>query len=201
MRRLSLAALLALALLLPALSASATVTYTYTGNTFDNIDDRPAIPGATFSTADFVTITLELPALLGPNFSGNVAGSLLSYTAFGGNVLLTETNSTPRNSNVTLHTDGSGEIVAWGMTFEQPLEGISSVGDAVHSGIAPGSNYDQASSNICIQGGVDICLAADGDFAGNDPGNLGAWVVPEPTTVLLLSASLLGLANIRRRRS
>src|SRR5215471_16373072 len=102
---------------------SADTNYSYTGNFFtaDNIVNSPEIPG-TYTTMDFVSVSLDLPTALGPNFSGPVTPVLPSFISDGRNEF-DLSSSGFITKTIMLQTDALGNIVSWNINIETPITG------------------------------------------------------------------------------
>jgi hypothetical protein len=165
--------------------ASATgITYTYTGNAFTNFGGNYSCAGGVGECA--VSLSFTVATAFGGNtpFGGF---SPISFTFSDGTNMLTQTNA--QASFFELSTGPSGAIYQWAIfacdysidvcidTFNDP-GGLSPYGPGVG---------DSSPGNPALS-----------DYASNS-NNPGTWSTPEPSSILLLGAALLGLFGTRRR--
>ena len=178
-------------------SASAATFYSYVGKEFTTVTDSTPPLGATFSTGDFVAVSLEFASPLSPNLvDSDVTALLLSFTAQAGTLELTDANAV-LVEDLTVTTDGAGEIVGWVFNTFQPPPYV--VGQEYGQILTSSGTQDLALLRNCQTLFDSSCISSD------DRGNVlfdpGTWsLVPEPSTALLLATGLVGLAAQGRKR-
>jgi hypothetical protein len=160
-----------------------TFTYTYTGHDFTEVS-------APYTTSDFVTGSFTLAAPLPSNldFSNGLHFQPLSFSFTDGVQTIDNFNAT-NEAFTMLGTDSSGAINSWNIVMFI-FTGSSSNNEIVTSSFERGLDVG---NNLVGSGRID-----------RDP---GTWVetvnssaVPEPSTVALLGAGILGLAGVARRK-
>jgi hypothetical protein len=111
-------------------------------------------------------------------------------------------------------TDGTN-FTATGISFSTPIFGVNSGGTATGGGNSLDGNL--AANRASVSGSIASLSIADGTVfylrwvdineVGNDAGvaiddlTLTAFTIPEPSTMLLVGAGLVGLLALRRRHS
>ena len=199
-----------LCVLLSVASPASAVTYVYTGNPLLS-ENAPPVPG----TFPGLTISFNVPGVLGPNFSGDITqevlanGFSLSFPNQPGfSVTTTQANvgfnqdGTPRATfNVT--TDSTGHINTWNIIAHQ-----GTFPDIAFNFIGSCSNQTSTPQLGC--GGTGGFVSSDQTdeplgcltCAFGNTNNPGTWtLVPEPST-LMLEAPPLALigASVWTRR-
>lgn len=175
--KLYLARLTTFLLLVAAIAdVSASVVYQYTGNNFNSFSSPTS-----YDSSMMVTITLELPSILAPNF--NSAVSPISFSFEDSNQIIDNTNATSTLFN--FETDATGNILSWAVAAA-----IDSEFKAIHS-LKHFSNSDAGED----YGGIS---QSDWGAISNTP---GAWsVVPIPAAFYLFGSGLLCIVSIARKR-
>jgi hypothetical protein len=182
-RNLATGAALALALALQSSPAAhANVILTYTGNNFTSFISP-------YTGTDKVTASITLAAPLGDNLSLGPVTPIAFSLSDG---VQTITNQTPGliDQTFSFATDAMGNISDWfvDVDFSSP----TGTGDIVTGG--PTRPLDTAGITNA-SGNAD---ASNSGMPGTWPGTTSA--VPEPSTVTVLGAGLLGLGLLRWRR-
>ncbi len=190
-----------------AAPSTATVIYHYTGVPFTHFLDETS-PSGSFTTSDFVSVTLEFAAPLAADSPPqDVEPNLLSFRVSDGRSTLTDSSAVL--SAFVVGTDAFGAIDEWYISAQGFLFEPTSVGEQ-----APLiSTTNQPNAQNADYGNLFECTAVTGEgvctAAGTDLGsvefvagsNAGTWtVIPEPTTALLLGLGLMGLGVSRRWR-
>ena len=174
-------------LLHSAAPAAATVTYSYQGKPFDAFLDDQSVPGSYDSTM-FVSGFFELAEALDANLDAeDIATSVLSFSFSDGRQTIT--NLTATTSTFRVSTDGLGNILSWRALVGEgnPQTALIQTANETLGGRLV--ELDQARIGAVLQ-------AFD---QGSVSGQPGAWtLIPEPSTVLLFAAGLVGLGLKRR---
>ena len=179
-------------------SATADTVYTYTGNPFTEFQGTDACIGGVGECSITLSFTLAfpLPANFGSGFLTLVTP--LSFSMTDGVHTLTQLNSTPF---FLVETGPTGQIDFWGISASTPL-------------VPPEQFFLVTQRTASVVFGDDdtntFTAVGNGDF--NSTGfarvldNPGTWTistvphVPEPSSLMLLSAGLLGLTPTFRKK-
>lgn len=180
-----------LLLLSPAARADS-VTYTYTGPQFTIFTGDYSCPGICSISATFTLSQALAPNLFGTDISAQV----LSMSITDG--VHADTNVADLVSAV-FFTDSQGNITGWSWEDVEPQDGFADVFvmDTVGNFFSFGS-FDRGASGNSNTGIILGTAEVD-----NNP---GAWTssanqaVPEPSSFLMLTASMLAVAAATRRR-
>jgi hypothetical protein len=213
--------------ILVAVTAGATTVYTYTGSPLTQIvgtgvQDSTQYIGQNVSLSFSLPFNLVLPANLvgvdigtiAPNWINSIFNSggtlpdgwwkepYVSWHATDGIDVLSE-GDPHRMLRTVVWTDSVGSLLGWSLFAAQTF--------------GPSDGYFGTLITICSGGGYatstwDACSAGDsitpnynGDpFIGASNSVRGTWsvtsdVIPEPSSVLLISGGLIFLATVRRR--
>ena len=173
-------------------TASADQTYTYTGNPFTNDQGTDTCPPECSLSGSFA-----VSSALGVGLS-YVELSPTSYSFTDGNTVWNQSDSTI--DGFLMSTNGTGQITNWEIEL------------VLNSGLQPWFFSANNGPNInCVGcfGTVDQTESSDSNsftgiaYNGNDE---GTWTVgavgrvPEPSSILMLGAGILGLLSTTRRR-
>lgn len=172
----------------PASQSNAAV-YSYTGQPYSETT-------GIYTTNDFLTVEIETDSPLAPGLDLlDISSNIVSYSAFGGNQILT-----PENSFITwafFSTNPQGEITSWRLYLSQPYEFRTREEMLTQSGATFPPLTDQLRTNECIVG-QPSCFAGVRARNFSTPGTWSQTLVPEPSTALLVG---LGLTVIGSSRS
>ena len=175
-------ALLAPITIRPAL---ADVVYQYTGHDF-------TVVSSPYDTSDYVSISVTLPAPLGPNLNGPqyaVNAPILAYTATDGVQTITGPSG-DTTGTFEFSTDGAGTITAWSVTISQ-----DSGGSIVTQ---YGANFQV---NLVDQGTLTRTeLGYNEDEIGSWSGPNQTMSTPEPGSLAVIAIALAGLGWTRRQK-
>jgi hypothetical protein len=193
-RQLFLSGLLSVLGLLAA-TASATVIYQYTGPGFTNLDPP-------YTTSDHVSITLTASTLLPSNLPDQsyITPYLISFS-FSDGVQTVSGATTPTNPLLFAATDDAGNIVpGWDVEVDQGGSRIISNYEPTFANGVDDSDSALANVDCKLVGVQRVCPQA---FVSTAPAGqpAGTWVtiVPEPSTVALISGGASLLAATTRR--
>jgi len=174
-RTLELALIVAGLVTWTARSAEANTIYQYTGNPFTSFVSP-------YTSGDALSLSFALASPLADNLS-NQAITPISFSFSDGVQTLTNLNTA--GNQFVVFTDASGNINHWSMTVETPDQ----FNDIITANF-PGNVIDQA--KVLVSSSFRIASNS------NTP---GSWtLVPEPSTLMLCSSSLLILAVAARKR-
>jgi|SRR5580700_11498759 hypothetical protein len=166
----------------------------YTGNTYTNV----SVPSSGYTTASFITATLTfqnpLPsnASLAYGYGGlgtpTATDPLLAFSISDGS----QTFNLSNGINIFLVTGSQGQIVSWFVgACGAPCSSALNI-DTQYGLSAP---FATLGADGSTQGSGGTVLA----YNTNDPGR---WTsVPEPSSLLMLGAGILGLAGFSLKRS
>ena len=162
--------------------------YSYTGQTYSETT-------GTYTTDDFLTVEIETDVTLESDLDLlDISTRIVSYSAFGGNQILT-----PENSQITwafFSTNSQGDIVSWRLLFTQPYEFGTREEMLTQSGATFPPLTDQLRTNQCIVGQAG-CFAGVRARNFSSPGMWERTVVPEPSTALLIGVGLVAVGCSR----
>lgn len=154
-------------------SSATAVTYQYTGNPFTET-------AGPYTTADFVSGTIELSSVLPSNMSlGPITVNAYSFS--DGVNTLTQTNSSLAQSSVS--TNGNGVITDWSVEM-----------------LAPSGSQISTNNGSSLTADDGLLPGIPPAGFGQNSNNAGVWtLVPEPSTALLFATGVVGLAARRHR--
>jgi hypothetical protein len=182
-------------LLMIASNAQATSIYQYTGNPFDTFIDN-GIPSGSYTTDMRVTgsFTVSEPLAANLPLGTDISGLVLEASLNDGRQTWTPADSL-NIPILEVGTDALANITTWSVSFGSTIF-ISNL--FVVSGIetisTPLSTTDGGANFLDIGN-----LTPSVGDAAQVTSNPGMWtLIPEPSTALLLSIGLLGLAKRRR---
>jgi hypothetical protein len=174
-----------------AAPAKADSVESYTGNTYTNV----SVPSSGYTTASFITATLTfqnpLPAnaSLAYGYGGlgrpTATDPLLAFSISDGS----QTFSLSNGLNIFLVTGSQGQIVSW---FVGACGAPCSSALSIYTQFGVPAPFDAFDGSV--QGSSGAVLAYNTD----DPGK---WTsVPEPSSLLMLGAGILGLAGLSLKK-
>jgi hypothetical protein len=166
----------------------------YTGNTYTNV----SVPSSGYTTASFITATLTfqnpLPAnaSLAYGYGGlgtpNATDPLLAFSISDGS----QTFNLSNGINIFLVTGNQGQIVSW---FVGACGAPCSSALNIDTEFGLPAPFPTLGIDGSVQGSSGTVLAYNAD----DPGK---WTsVPEPSSLLMFGAGILGLAGFSLKRS
>lgn len=192
-------------------AANASVIYTYTGQAFTAITPSPgSAPADPYQAGDRVTGTFELAAPLPGNLPALTVITPVAFSFSDG--VNTLTNATALTAAFGLSTDASGHILEWLVVVSANQTGPGATRRTISTRNYLNPNFQTAPA---IDRGSDTLCGANSPPGGcesfddgylqaaenrNAPGTWTVEAVPEPTSMLLISAALAGLAARRRPR-
>ena len=186
--------LFAVALAVHPTAAYASVIYSYNGANFDSIYDTENVPG-TYTTEMSVSGYFELAAPLAPNlpYATDISASIISFSFSDGRI--TPNYAPPPISTFFVGTDSQGAISAWQVEVvalsNDNTYAVNDILTVFHGNPGDGDFAVRSSCPPDTPGGD--CADSAQTYT------TGTWsVVPEPTTGLLVSFGLLGLAGWHR---
>jgi hypothetical protein len=173
---------LLLAALLPS-NARADTVYTYTGNPFTTTTGCPTLCD--------VTGSFDVTTPLAPNLNLATVNPI-SFDLSAGTF-----NLTSGSDLLTVSTDSSGNISAWTWQVVGPTNGaqariLTQSGDAA----IPGSAFDDVRFGTNPAPFVGPIVASVFDSPGSWASGPGGTAVPEPGSLSLLAAGLLGVMGL-----
>lgn len=154
---------------------SASVVYQYAGNNYNSFSSPTS-----YDDSMMVTITLELPSILEPNYNSGV--SPISFSFEDGNQIIDNSNATTTLFN--FETDATGNILSWAVAaaIDTEFKAIHSLKHFSHSDA--GEDYGSLSQD-------------DWGAIGDTP---GTWaLVPVPAAFYLFGSGLLCIISIARK--
>jgi len=216
----SAAIVAALALFAPV--AASAVPITYTLQFFDASSGLPAGPFGTVTVGDPVGNTIEVEVALNPGFQFVQTGGPHDGTVFETSIPVALSVNTTAGHTVpttgwTAHANGTFSDTPFG-TFNQDVVccggqiggshavsgplfiDVTAVGITQADFIANSLGYFFAVDILQTSTGFTGAVAAKGPDSGGCGANCGVENVPEPFTLSLFGAGLLGAAALGRRR-
>jgi hypothetical protein len=187
--------------------SQATTVFTYTGNNFTQIIDQP-FPDSTYTTSMNISGSFTIANPLAPNLSTNVTGDLLSFSFSDGRSTITNLNADSQFTNFIVTTNGTGNIVGWGILLIA-IDPVQSrlLRIQTNSGVDDLAVIDQ-----CTSAAQGNCPDVASGFLGFDQASIsngggtspsGQWSeTPLPAALPLFATGLgaLGLLGWRRKR-
>ena len=193
-RGLAISLLLSLVVLSLTLPARADETYTYTGNPFTYFSGVDSCPSVCAISGSF-TLASALGSTAFPT-----TPTPLSYSFTDGNFTWTSSNSSI--AVFEFGTDSTGNIDAWIISLYE----TTNIRDTLYS---CGSSVCGSSFHYTGYDNSQLVEVSPFSILGNAivENEAGTWVasssspsLPEPSSLLLLGAGVLGVASGRRRR-
>ncbi len=184
MTRAFVLAMLMTTMWVPAAMADLT-TYTYTGNDFNQFENAAGV----YTTSDHITISFSIATL-----ADNLAFAIITPISFSISDGVTTFTNPADSPSFEVGTGSLGQITSWWIT-----------------GTGPVSSADQdsklISSNSTGQTPADFSFISQDQELAQNVHDLGNWTqqtqvspVPEPSSMLLTSTTLLALTLLARRR-
>jgi hypothetical protein len=169
--------------------AQATYTYIYSGDNFHSVIDE-APPAGSYNTDMRVTGHFTMPPF------HDISRYVESYSFNDGRFTLTEANSSA--SQFIVLTDSQGGISLWLIELGTQT-GLDEIGDQSFR-IVTANHLDILDGGEVVECVAVVDLACE---TQRDAGRVydipGTWTfIPEPSTALLLSIGLIGIAAHRR---
>jgi len=166
--------------------AAADAVYTYTGNPFNVVEAGEGCPSRCS-----VTVTIDLSSPLSDNMPlTSITPAFFSITDGVTTIDSTDAYFASGTPVIEFSTNGSGQILTWDVAIATLAGYISIETRNIPSGYGViDQSYNGSLSNVT--------------FIESDPGTWteGISAAPEPCTLLLLGAGLLGIAGFTRNRS
>jgi hypothetical protein len=162
-----------------ASSAQANTMFTYTGNDYTSCAGSYCVGGPYALSVSFVT-TLTGNALDNLPFT-DITPTITSFAFTDGSGLKVDQNTLGGYAEINISTDASGNIVTW-LTGGYADSSQVQMQTNWHSpfGFIPGADFSETTANF----------AGSWGFVNDDPGTWMKSEVPEPATLVLLSAGL-----------
>jgi hypothetical protein len=175
---------IALPLCLFALPSKADSTYSYTGNAFNVFVGDAKCPPECRITGSF-TVSAPLP----DNSELTVSPTSFSFTSFNGGLPTLTQLSVTSIPFFLVVTGPDGSIIGWNIGLESPSYSL-------FWGTAP-PNCPPFMGTSCS---VVDTSATDSTGAAYILGDPGTWSTPEPSSLIMLVTSMLGLIGFSMRR-